>query len=343
MTTNMVKVLKISKVGGEKVRKKLIEMDALDNSYALGKTGNFLLFPLKKTRGIVKEFGGKIVDRNLRKVSKPVTGLKEALGKILPSSLSGIFPRSFDQVGDIAVLEIPRGLGKYEKVIARTLGRINPRINVVAKRAEKYSGKYRLRPIAVLDGENRSETIHREAGVRLKVDLNTVYFSPRLGKERLRIAKLVGKKEKVLVMFSGIAPYGIVIAKKNPSAEVWNIEWNPKAVELAEENIKLNKLGKQVHSLGGDVRKIIPKLNIRCDRIIMVLPFDNEEFLKDALMVSKKGTIIHMYSILNETEIKKFKSKLEKKHPLKVFDVVKAGAYGPKMWRYCFEIKVFSS
>ncbi len=30
MTTNMVKVLKISKVGGEKVRKKLIEMDVLD-------------------------------------------------------------------------------------------------------------------------------------------------------------------------------------------------------------------------------------------------------------------------------------------------------------------------
>lgn len=339
MTTNMVKVLKISKVGGEKVRRKLIELDALDTSYVLGKTGNFLLFPLKKSRGIVKEFGGKIVDRNLRKVSKPVTGLKEALGKILPSSLSGKFPRSFDQIGDIAVLEIPHGLGKYEKVIARTLGRINPRINVVAKRAEKYSGKYRIRPITVLDGEKRSDTIHREAGVRLKVDLNTVYFSPRLGKERLRISKLVGKKEKVLVMFSGIAPFGIVIAKKNPSAEVWNIEWNPHATKLAEENIKLNKLGKRVHSFGGDVRKVIPKMKKKFDRIVMVLPFENEEFLVDALMVSKKGTRIHMYSILKESEVENFKSKLEKKHSLKVMDVVKAGAYGPKMWRYCFELR----
>ena len=340
MTSNMVKVLKISKAGGEKVRKKLIEQGILDASYVLGKTGNYLLFPLKKTRGIVKEFGGKIVDRNLRKVSKPVTGLKEALGKILPSSLSGKFPRSFDQIGDIAVLEIPRGLGKYEKVIARTLGRINPRINVVAKRAEKYSGKYRIRPITILDGEKRSETIHREAGVIFKVDLNTVYFSPRLGKERLRIAKLVGKKEKVLVMFSGIAPYGIVIAKKNPGVEVWNIEWNPHAVELADDNIKLNKLGKRVHSLGGDVRKVIPKLKKKFDRIVMVLPFDNEEFLVDALMVSKKNTIIHMYSILEESKLDKFRAKLEKKHSLKVFDVVKAGAYGPKMWRYCFEMKV---
>ena len=340
MTNNMVKVLKISKIGGEKVRKKLIEMNALDNSYVLGKTGNYLLFPLKKTQGIVKEFGGKIVERNLSKVSKPVTGLKEALGKILPSSLSGIFPRSFDQIGDIAVLDIPRGLGKYEKVIARTLGRINPRINVVAKRADKYSGKYRIRPIMVLDGEKRSDTIHREAGVRLKVDLNTVYFSPRLGKERLRIANLVGKNEKVLIMFSGIAPFGIVIAKNNPSAEVWNVEWNPHAVELAEENIKLNKLGNRVHSLGGDVRKVIPKLKKKFDRIVMVLPFDNEEFLKDALIVSKKNTVIHMYSILKATEVKKFKSALEKKHSLKVFDVVKAGAYGPGMWRYCFEMKV---
>ena len=341
MTSNMVKVLKISKIGGEKVRKKLIEKGVLDASYSLGKTGNFLLFPLKKTRGIVKEFGGKIVDRPLRKVSKPVTGLKEALGKILPSSLAEKFPRSFDQVGDIAVLEIPQGLGKYEKVIARTLGRINPRIKVVAKRAEKYSGKYRIRPIAVLYGEKRSETIHREAGVRLKVDLNTVYFSPRLGKERLRIAKLVEEKEKVLVMFSGIAPYGIVIAKKNPSAEVWNIEWNPHAVKFAEENIKLNKLGKRVHSLGGDVRKVIPKLKKKFDRIVMVLPFDNDKFLTDALMVSKKGkTVIHMYSILEEGMVDEFRAKLERKHGLKVFDVVKAGAYGPKMWRYCFEIIV---
>ncbi|MBT6023064.1 class I SAM-dependent methyltransferase family protein [Candidatus Woesearchaeota archaeon] len=337
----MVKVLKISKIGGEKVRKKLIEKGVLDASYSLGKTGNFLLFPLKKTRGIVKEFGGKIVDRPLRKVSKPVTGLKEALGKILPSSLAEKFPRSFDQVGDIAVLEIPQGLGKYEKVIARTLGRINPRIKVVAKRAEKYSGKYRIRPITVLYGEKRSETIHREAGVRLKVDLNTVYFSPRLGKERLRIAKLVEEKEKVLVMFSGIAPYGIVIAKKNPSAEVWNIEWNPHAVKFAEENIKLNKLGKRVHSLGGDVRKVIPKLKKKFDRIVMVLPFDNDKFLVDGLMVSKKGkTVIHMYSILEEGAVDEFRSKLERKHGLKVFDVVKAGAYGPKMWRYCFEIIV---
>jgi tRNA G37 N-methylase Trm5 len=71
----------------------------------------------------------------------------------------------------------------------------------------------------------------------------------------------------------------------------------------------------------------------------MVLPFDNGEFLKDALMVSKKGkTVIHMYSILEEGKVGKFRAKLEQKHGLKVFDVVKAGAYGPKMWRYCFEI-----
>ena len=140
-------------------------------------------------------------------------------------------------------------------------------------------------------------------------------------------------------MFSGIAPYGIVIAKKNPSVEVWNIEWNPKAVELAEENIKLNKLGKRVHSLGGDVRKVIPKMKKKFDRIVMVLPFENDEFLVDALMVSKKGTRIHMYSILKESEVDKFKVKLEKKHSLKFLDVVKAGAYGPKMWRYCFEMR----
>ena len=161
-----------------------------------------------------------------------------------------------------------------------------------------------------------------------------------MGNERLRLAKKVKGPEKILVMFSGIAPFGIVIAKKNPFAKVWNIELNPDAEKYAEKNIELNHLESRVFSIKGDVKKQLPKLKEKFDRIIMVLPHDNEKFLTDALNVSKKGSTIHMYAIHTESEIAGVRKRIRENHPLKINKTVKAGDYGPKMWRYCLDMKV---
>jgi len=338
----MVKCLKVTKEFGSEVRKFLTENSWLGRSTRIGKTQRYLLFPLKDnadTKKILAKFKGTIESRNLQKVRKKgPLNLKEAMEGIVPKGKSEFLRRSFDIVGDIAVLEIPEELKDIEKSISWTVLRKFPNIKVVAKKSDKTSGIYRIRRIKVLRGEKRSYTIHKEFGLRMHVDLNRAYFSPRLGSERIRIAKQVCKNEDILVVFAGISPQALVIAKQNPSANVWAIEINPEAVELMKENIRINYLGNRVTPLKGDVRKVIPKLDKKFDRIIMILPHEDEKFLPLALTVAKRGAKIHMYAFSKESEFPQLKSRLEKEHNVKVNQIIKAGEYSPYVWRVCVEM-----
>jgi tRNA (guanine37-N1)-methyltransferase len=64
-----------------------------------------------------------------------------------------------------------------------------------------------------LAGKNTKEAVHGENGVQMKVNLEQTYFSAKSAHERLRIAQLVKPGEEILVMFSGVAPYPLVLAK----------------------------------------------------------------------------------------------------------------------------------
>jgi tRNA G37 N-methylase Trm5 len=59
-----------------------------------------------------------------------------------------------------------------------------------------------------------------------------------------------------MVMFAGVGPYAIQIAKKQPKVkEVIAIEINPVAVKYAKENVVLNKVQDKVKVIEGDVRE----------------------------------------------------------------------------------------
>ena len=302
----MVKCFKIKKNFGGEIITYLSEQDFLDRTHRIGKTQRYLLVPLKEVfseRKIKLRFKGSFEERHLQKVEHrgPKT-LKDILNNIVPKDKIEFIHRSFDTVGDIAVLEIPPELKKLEKSIAWRLKQSHPNINVVAKKVGITSGKYRIRKIEVLAGEKRTETMHKEAGLKMYADLNKVYFSPRLGGERLRISKLIKSNEDVLVLFAGVGPQALVIAKQHPSSLVWAIELNPEAFKLMKKNIRVNYLGYQIIPIKGDVKTEIPKLKKKFDRIIMVLPHKDEKYLYQALSVAKTNAKIHMYAIAKEKE-----------------------------------------
>ena len=128
--------------------------------------------------------------------------------------------------------------------------------------------------------------------------------------------------------------------KKNTKAKkIIGIEKNPIAHKYAKKNILLNKV-KNVEFICGDVRTEVPKLNEKFDRIIMPLPKDADTFLDTALLVAKKGTIIHLYDFEHETEFDKVKVKIKNavekaKVKYKILDVVKCGQYSPGKFRIC--------
>ncbi|MBI4150380.1 hypothetical protein HY488_03175, partial [Candidatus Woesearchaeota archaeon] len=182
--------------------------------------------------------------------------LREALlGKLSEKEMAGL-KTAFDVVGDIAILEIDRELRKKEKIIAKILLQLHPQIKTVLRKAGSHTGKLRLQKMKHLAGRKTMETVHKESGVELRLDVEKVYFSVRLGTERLRIAKQVQPGEEVLVMFSGCAPYPCVIAKNSPARKVYGIELNKLGHAYGVENVFRNRL-LPVRPIQGDVRQIL--------------------------------------------------------------------------------------
>jgi len=274
-----------------------------------------------------------------------MTKLKELLKKQLTKKQLDLVPSSFDMVGDLAIFsDIPKELKNKEKAIAEALLKLNKHTKVVLKKTKKYSGLFRTPKLKILAGEKRKETELKENNISLKLNPEKTYFSVRLATERGRINKLVKPNESILVMFSGVGPYAINIAKNAKPKEIFSIEINPDACEYQKENILTNKVN-NIRLFKGDVKTIVPKLKKKFDRILMPLPRGAEDFLGTALKSSKKGTIIHFYDFLHESEFKKAKEKIDKackqlKKKYKILNLVRCGQFGPGIYRICVDFSI---
>ncbi|MCX8197024.1 MAG: class I SAM-dependent methyltransferase family protein [Candidatus Micrarchaeota archaeon] len=290
----MVKCVRIKKENAEKTRIELAKKNLINPNYAPMQNGEYVYFPLTK-----KVEGFEIVEKKLRKKELKPKSLRDALkGKLTESEIRSLVT-SFDIVGDIAIIEVPSQLSKKEKLIADAIFKVHRNIKVVAKKISGTKGRYRIRPVKIILGEKRTHTVHKENGIELELDLNKVYFSPRLATERNRIASLIRGKEKVLVPFAGVGPFAITIAKKAPQAKIVGIELNPAAVEYFRNNVKRNDCT-NVEVIQADVKKVLPgEYRGWADRIVMPLPKDAPNFLPYVLPCIKKGGILHYYSFEN--------------------------------------------
>lgn len=266
-----------------------------------------------------------------------MTSLRDALKNKLNKKELALVPRAFDIIGSIAVFnDFPKELKKKEKMIAETLLKLHSNIKTVAKKTGKYSGKYRTPKIKIIAGEKTKETIHRENATSLKLHVETCYFSTRSAAERLRVAKQVKPEEKVLVMFSGVAPFPCVIAKNSKAKIIYGIELNKEAHNYAQENIKMNKLP-NIILLQGDVKKIVPKLKEKFDKILLPLPKDAEDYLNLALTKLKSKGKIYLYVFASEDDFVIVKRSYQKR--FKKVKLVECGKYSPGVSRICLELQ----
>ena len=344
----MVVCLKVDKSKAEAAKEFLKKNNWLDYSFIIGKGRKYLLFPIKSKAKLedLEKFGS-IENRSLEKRKVVPSGsLKDLLKGVIPAEFIDKVVRSYDVIGDIAILEVPEELEKFEKTIAWTLLRTRKNIKAVYKKEGKVKGKYRVRALKHLEGEKRTEAIHVESGVRIKLDIDKVYFSPRLGQERLRVANKIKKKEDVLVMFAGVGPYALVIAKKHHSVKITGVEINPTAVKYFKENVKLNKIPKgQITIVKGDCLKEVPKLRKKFDRIIMPLPESAWDFLELAFKKVRENGTIHLYTFDDPNNFKDLGEKIKgfaKKagKEVKKINLVVCGPFAPNVERLCLDISV---
>ncbi len=287
----MVLCVKVERERAEAVRQKLLSKELLDGSYVPARDEKFVFFAVKK-----RTAGFAFAEKKLMKREEYGKSLGEELkGKLTSEELDELV-KSFDIVGDIAVVEIPPALAKKQKLIASAIMKNHHNVKVVAKKTGGTAGEFRIRPIKVIAGAKRTHTIYREGGCEFELDINKTYFSSRLGTERGRIASLVQPREHALVPFAGVGPFAIRIAKSVPTAKVVGIELNPAAAKYFKSNIERNRCS-NVIALKGDVSKLLPGEYRGCaDRVAMPLPKDGMGFLKYCIPCLKKGGILHYYS-----------------------------------------------
>ncbi len=235
----------------------------------------------------------------------------ESLRGILKNKLSQkelpLVRRSFDLLGNIAIIEIPDELKKKRKVIANALIKTHPTIKTVFMKTGPTSGDFRTRPLEFVAGEKNYIAHYRESGCIFEFDVSKVFFSPRLSFERSRITSLVKKKENILALFAGVGPFPIIIAKHKPDTEITAVELNPDAAKFLRRNARLNKV--KINIIEGDVAKVLPGKFRHIDRAVMPLPFKAHSFLEYVIPTMKKGGTIHLYGFGNvETPFKELEN-----------------------------------
>jgi len=236
--------------------------------------------------------------------------LQEALQDKIPDNYLNLIPKSFDIIGDIALVTFDKfdqindnknHEFKYE--IAKAIVDFNKNVKTIYEKKSEIKGKYRLRELVLLFGDNKSETIHKENNCVFRLDIKNTYFTPRLVYERRRIASGKIKENELIVdMFAGVGTFSIQIAL-NKNVKIYAFDINPIAYRYLNENINLNKLKGKILPSNIDVKHLLKKTNElgkflfhKADRIIMNLPKSSIEFLDVACFLMKEsGGILHFY------------------------------------------------
>ena len=271
-----------------------------------------------------------------------------------------------DVLGNIAIVKFPREFGKIKrKKFSEKFLKEHKSVRTILEKIGKFKGRLRKQETKFIAGEKTKEILYRENNCVFRFNADSTYFSPRLSNERKEISKFVKKGDNVLIMFAGVAPFSIVIARNSRAKKVFSVEINKEATKYARQNVELNKLKDRVKVIQGDVKKFAKKLSLhqfptrplkknrnkikkdfldipsKFDFIVMPRPKLKDNFLKEAFMLSKKGTRIFYYDFCSVEEMEKIKDKiiLEAKKSgkkIKILGIKNAGDIGA----YRFRVRV---
>jgi tRNA (guanine37-N1)-methyltransferase len=223
----------------------------------------------------------------------------------IPQNLKKDLPTSFDVIGDILLIKLKDNIIKYKEEIAKALLKNHKNIKTVCL-IHPVSGELRTRKIEIIGGEKRTKTIHKEYGLNFAIDIKKAYFSTRLANERKRIMDQVKNNEIIIDMFTGVAPFSIMIAKYAKPKIIYAFDKNKDAIKYAKENIKINNVLDKVEAVCIDALNIpnyLKEKNVKADRIIMNLPFSVFDFFPKALQTLKNDGAIHYYEILTDESL----------------------------------------
>lgn len=281
--------IKVKRGQGEQFRKALAGLGVLDRCRKIASDEAHVYLPVLPElvdEKLLKEISDYDLVEMEFEPEPPIT---------TPESILGYQP-SFEVVGDIAIVE-----QEDVELVAAALMSSCKNIRSVITSVSDVEGEFRTRRFRHVAGDKRTITIHKEHGLRYRVDLEGAYFTPRLGTERLRIARQVAPGDFVLDMFAGVGPFALLLAHRG--ARVVAIDKNPVAVKYLRENAILNRIDLEI--LEGDASILARNYENTADHVIMNLPHTSHQFLIPAIKAAKNGGVIHYYAISKDEDLYK--------------------------------------
>ena len=297
--------------------------------------------------------------------------------------LSGLpIPRSYDVVGDVAILNnLPEGNEETQKKVGEWIMKKNKAIKIVVARhcalstEDRSPGSSGLKQLA---GHPRDPivTSHYEYGIKCVVDLNHTFFSPRMAPERLRLAQQVARGERVLVVFAGVGMDALQIAARTEAKEVLVIERNAIACECIRRGklmLSRNKTApcpgsgkgasERMRILEGDALELLPTLEKESyDRIVAPRPKEGSldgdlgtgdagmSFLLAMLPLLKSKGEVHWYDFAADHELPncdRTRKTLESACQslgleMEIIHVARVGSIAKRQWRVCVDFRIIA-
>lgn len=252
-------------------------------------------------------------------------------------------------MGNLAIVNFSKGTKlKNKKNFARKILEENLSVKTILEKSGKFKGRLRKQTTKHLLGEKTKEVLYKENGCVFRFNIDSTYFSPRLSNERREIADAIRNSEEVFVMFAGVAPFSVVIAKTSEAKKVYSNELNREANKYGRLNAELNKLKNKIEFLDGDLKKVAENLKRKRKKfsaIVMPRPQLKDSFLKEAFSLSKKGTRIYYYDFCRLEDkdkiIDKIKSEAKKaKKKIRILKTKIAGEIAPYKIRFRVDFRV---
>ena len=276
--------------------------------------------------------------------NRPIEEIKSKLSNKLPSGLINKIPDKWEKIGDILILVLPNCLYKYKENIGKIYSEIlhcktvlNYKVGII--------GEFRIPKAEIIYGEKNTTTIHKENGIKYKIDPCEIMFSSGNMDERIRMSNISNSTETVVDLFAGIGYFTLPIAFYGKPKKVIAVEKNPNAYKFLQTNIVLNNVVDIVEPIFGDNRIVTPK-GI-ADRVIMGYIGDTEKFLDTAISCLKDNCgIIHFHDKfpsknVPDVPLKKIRLIVEKyNRNVALMDFKCVKSYAPGIGHYVFDLEI---
>ena len=225
------------------------------------------------------------------------------------------FPQAFELQGDILLVKIPDDMIEAEQEIAQAMLEQFPSVRVVCHDAG-VEGEFRVRNLRVLksrQGNDSTQTWHREHGHEFNIDASVAYFSGRLATQRMRTLETVssfsqskGRPLVVVDPYAGVGPsMALLYTDANLVSKAYVNDLNPNAIPLLKQNMEyFHSKRKQDGSYVVDCMDARNLLDTRaemfgCADVLLVnLPHESIDHLPDLLpLLSSDESLLCGWSI----------------------------------------------